>query len=397
MRNQTIMRLGCAIAALAIGSSPAIAQQAEDHDVLVMKRKVAIPTGPLTGTPTPTPTPTPAPTGGAPDQPSVQHQWTYGEWSDWSSTCSADSTRTRESTCVELRSSGPVAADPSNCDPAQREPLAETSGIYSGCKPSWDYGEWGWNGVEGAKSSNCSAAPQQYRTATCLVLTATGEETRPDAQCGPKSTTRSTTSDYSGCTYKWVPNEWSDWNSSCSENATRTRTSSCIREQDGVAVTPGNCEAGHPDSRTSETGSNMISCGGALKNGSFESGFTDWSIIDVYSSIVTDARTGTKAAHLSNGAARVSQTANVTVPSGAKVTYTFGCKMQGASNNFRAQITGPGFAAAPALSCGTGSYTLNTFTYTATQAGTSVYVRFYGSSTGGSYSVLIDDVTLTVE
>ena len=384
MKNHQIMRLGCAAIALALGSTPAFAQS-NDPGILVLRRTMPVEPEREQAEPT------------DPGTPSAQYQWSYTQWSDWSSMCSASSTRTREASCVEIRLTGNVPADSTRCDINERDPLTETRAIYSACTPTWKYGEWGWNGVDGAKSSTCSDAPQQTRTATCTLLTATGEEPRPDEQCGAKSTSRTLQADTSSCTYKWAPGEWSDWSDSCSENATRTRTTSCIREQDGKSSIASLCDPNHPDAKTSETGSNMTACSGVITNGGFESGFTGWNTSYDYQTIVADAHTGSSAAFLNNGSVRLNQTATVNVPSGAKVTFKVACKLVNSSHSYRAQINGPGFSGAPYMNCGAGSYTLNTYEYTATQAGTSIYVRFYGQASGTTNQVLIDSVSLTVE
>ena len=382
------MRLGCAVAALSMGSVSTMAQEA-DHQVLVMKRQIA---KPVAGT-----APSPAPGSCvSPDYSGCEREWSYGEWSEWTSTCSASATRNRQASCTEIRPEGPITVSDLDCNTEERDPLFESAGIYSGCEPAWEYGTWGYDGIEGAKSSTCSAAPQQTRTASCMVLTADGYAVRPEAECGAVDDDRTLGADYAGCTYTWSPQEWGDWSSSCSETATRSRVTLCIRELDSVVVSSSNCDAGHVDSRTQESGSNMTGCGGEMKNGSFEDGFTDWSNIAAYGETTTDAYIGTKAALLTDGSARLSQTPIVTVPVGAKITFSLQCKKIGTSNAFRAQITGAGINAAPIMSCGTGQYTEQKYIYTATQAATSLYIRFYASSSGANYAIAIDDIRLTV-
>ena len=381
MKNWNLLRAGCAFIALMVPSVGAMAQEADTTDVLVMRRSIAVPQ---------------APTQVVPPPAGSQTEWSYTEWSNWSSQCSDNATRTRQASCTEIPASGPQPANITNCDVADREALSESASIYSGCTPAWTYGEWGWQGVAGAKSSTCSSSPQQTRTASCLIQTADGLEARPEAQCGNKSINRSLLEDYTGCTYTWAPNEWGDWSSSCSQTATRTRTTLCIRDQDGRSVSPSNCEAGHPDSQTSETGENMTSCGGVIKNGGFESGLTDWSTVAVYSRIVNDAYSGANAVHLIDGASRLYQTVVVDVPVGATITFSFQCKQVG-DFSFRAQLRGGGVSESPAFTCNKNSYELKSYVYTATEAGSDIYVRLLGTGSGNRYSMIIDDVRLTVE
>lgn len=65
--------------------------------------------------------------------------WTVGEWTDWSSTCSltAASQRTRDVACVQ----GGLRVADSKCDGARPENI-ETRTITSGCPANWSTGEW---------------------------------------------------------------------------------------------------------------------------------------------------------------------------------------------------------------------------------------------------------------
>ena len=71
--------------------------------------------------------------------PAPPPSWTVGEWTDWSSTCSliAASQRTRDVACVQ---SGLTIAD-NKCDGAKPENV-ESRTITSGCPANWSTGEW---------------------------------------------------------------------------------------------------------------------------------------------------------------------------------------------------------------------------------------------------------------
>ena len=140
----------------------------------------------------------------------------------------------------------------------------------------------------------------------------------------------------------------------------------------------------------------MTSCGGVIKNGGFESGLTDWSTVAVYSRIVNDAYSGANAVHLIDGASRLYQTVVVDVPVGATITFSFQCKQVG-DFSFRAQLRGGGVSESPAFTCNKNSYELKSYVYTATEAGSDIYVRLLGTGSGNRYSMIIDDVRLTVE
>lgn len=384
MKNRNLLHIGCAFAALAVTTAPAYAQDAQDSDVLVLRRVIAQPAPPGEDTTV--------------KDPSATMQWTYGPWSAWDSMCSNSATRTRKATCYATTSAGTTEVNDPQCDATQKEITTQTAGIYEGCTPTWQYGEYGWNGVEGAKSSTCSDAPQQTRTATCELLTANGLEEQPAEACGVKSTTKTLLKDYSGCTYKWVPKEWSDWSSSCSDNATRTRVTQCIREQTGEPVATDNCEAGHPDSVTEETSANNSGCGEVLLNGGFESGFSDWkfSTVASYGHVADDPLAGSKVARLLNGAARLEQRPTANVEVGDTITISVRCRYT-ATNGFTLQFQGGGISTAFGLKCPKESYATEKYEFTATQASTGLYIRFYGSSSTASYQVDIDHVSIVVK
>lgn len=62
-----------------------------------------------------------------PDGPPAQ--WSTGNWSSWSSTCSANAVRTRPVSCQ----AGGETVDDGQCAAAERPEASESDGIYTGC------------------------------------------------------------------------------------------------------------------------------------------------------------------------------------------------------------------------------------------------------------------------
>ena len=88
-------------------------------------------------------------------------------------------------------------------------------------------------------SPSCGSAVPATREVWCA---ATDGTRIPDASCaGTKPLGDTTAPDTRGCTYDWQAAAWSGYSSSCSENAQRSRTVSCVRS-DGQAAADGLCD-----------------------------------------------------------------------------------------------------------------------------------------------------------
>lgn len=156
-------------------------------------------------------------------------------WTGWtpSSTCSATATKTRTAQC--RRGDGTIVANAecTNRGVAVSETVQEAN--YSTCTSSWAYGSWADPGA------SCTAAEPQYRTAWCRRDL--DGATMPDTSCNAASREplSRTVSDYSGCQPFWyAATGWSNWSSTCSTNATRTREIGCFRgESNCTPGTPG--------------------------------------------------------------------------------------------------------------------------------------------------------------
>lgn len=63
---------------------------------------------------------------------------------------------------------------------------------------------------------------------------------------------------YSGCTYEWKPTEWSDWSSTCSDAASRSRSAICVQVETNTSSPDRNCAAARPE--LTETASRTEGC-----------------------------------------------------------------------------------------------------------------------------------------
>lgn len=156
-------------------------------------------------------------------------------WSgwNWNSQCSATATRTRTAQC--RRGDGQIVpnAECTNRGVSLTESVTEPN--YSTCTSSWAYNAWGDPGA------SCTAAEPQYRSAWCRRDL--DGAAMPDAACNvaQRESLSRTVADYSGCQpFYWEASNWSNWSSTCSANATRTRDIGCFRGET-------NCTPGSPN------------------------------------------------------------------------------------------------------------------------------------------------------
>lgn len=161
------------------------------------------------------------------------HEWIVGGWSGWSSTCSTTALRTRTVSCQRKFDAAPAA------DSACAGPKPSTSEIaaqYGSCTFSAEMGSWS------AWSSDCSATANRTRTVQCRRsngdVVPVSECTSRGIAVGPASETAAR---YGSCTYSRVnPTAWSSWSSTCSPDASRSRTYDC-RRSDGTIVADSEC------------------------------------------------------------------------------------------------------------------------------------------------------------
>jgi hypothetical protein len=166
----------------------------------------------------------------------ADHDWVgAGTWSDWSSTCSATATRTRTAAQCVRRFDGLVETDLSKCDAGSKPSTTETHSDFSGCSFSWTGGtdaDWSpW-------SSTCSTSATRTRAVTCKRSdgTVVGDEQCVNAGVA-KPQTSQTQGIYDSCSYSaGGTTSYSDWGSHCSASTTRTAHQQCVRSDNTVVA-----------------------------------------------------------------------------------------------------------------------------------------------------------------
>ena len=132
---------------------------------------------------------------------SYTYSWKTGEWSEWSSTCSENATRTRAVFCE--RSDGVTVSD-ALCDASSRPADSETAQVLTTCTYSWIEGGFGacegghgvWVTGEWQPKLACGEV-EQTRSVTCAFDVDSGSHSqtvvcrrsdgsiRPDEECDP--------------------------------------------------------------------------------------------------------------------------------------------------------------------------------------------------------------------
>lgn len=187
---------------------------------------------------------------------SCTYQAVFGNWSSWSSTCSASATRTRTVSCERSVNGGTRVANSACTDRnIALTPTTETAPQYSGC--GYTAGEAGsWS----AWSSGCSASASRTRTRQCIRSDGVAVPTTECTSRGINLTEVEGGSNYGSCTYAaGSPGAWGPWANSCSGNTTRTRTRQCVRS-DGSIVAAAECTNRGINLSENETGANYDGC-----------------------------------------------------------------------------------------------------------------------------------------
>lgn len=173
-------------------------------------------------------------TSDVPDLTGCTYKWNPGEYGAWKDQCSASTTRTRSVQCQ--RSDGTGASSSSLCTMPKPDEQ-ETGANYSGCGYSWKPGAWG------TPDSTCSNTATQTRTSTCVRDIDQVETTDLTLCTGEKPVGTQTVPSLDGCGFDWVRGDFGDWSSTCSVNATRTRTIQCRRTDGAINDLQGNAFA----------------------------------------------------------------------------------------------------------------------------------------------------------
>jgi hypothetical protein len=321
--------------------------------------------------------------------------WATGEWSPYSSTCSATSTRTRPVTCNQTRPSETVPVDARTCDASTKPASSDSAGVYTSCSNTWVAGTWGWNGVAGATSSTCDTQAQQTQTPTCRATLSDGTKvTAPDSNCDPakKPATTRTTSSVSSCSYRWSVGEWTAWGSTCSASSTRTRTVACVQSDplstvvaDSTCVNKG---LGSTPLR-SESRSNVTDCTGMLSDPGFEMGGGSWTLNG--SAITTTAKTGSSGMRVYFGKPLSQSFQTITGKRYSLSFWMYGRGSEGASLTVDGTtvVPNPGSGSNNAWFQGGGSFTGN---------GSAMTLRVVVNSLwGAGNSIVVDDIVLSPE
>lgn len=185
---------------------------------------------------------------------SCTYRWQLSAYGPWSTTC-GNATHTRTKTC--LRSDGatvPDAQAQSRCGDGPfytansftyAEPLSESQYFVNGCTYAWRTGEWSITPACGATDESRTMQCQRSEGTTVEDASCSGAGAKPathrDAASG--------TTNYAGCTFRWIGSAWSPIPPTTCGLATRTRTLSCVRS-DGLASADSACPAGRPDTQT---------------------------------------------------------------------------------------------------------------------------------------------------
>jgi hypothetical protein len=112
---------------------------------------------------------------------------------------------------------------------------------------------------------SCGASVPATRDVWCAG--ADGTRLAESACSGPKPSTETVAEDYRSCGYRWNAAEWSAYSSSCSADARRTRSVSCLRS-DGQAAEEGRCDASQRPA-TEETAPVYSACSHEWKTGEY--------------------------------------------------------------------------------------------------------------------------------
>jgi hypothetical protein len=173
---------------------------------------------------------------------SCSYSFSYGAYGTWSSGCDTNATRGRTATCMRSNNGGQAVAD-SECTSRgiAKEATSETSAQYSSCSYAFQPGAWS------AWSSGCDANASHTRSVPC-VRSNNGGQTVADTECTNRGQTKPATSEtapqYGSCSYVYQTGSYGSWSSSCSNNATRTRSVTCVRNNNGgTAVADSDCDS----------------------------------------------------------------------------------------------------------------------------------------------------------
>lgn len=174
--------------------------------------------------------------------------------------CSFEWIKTGEQSCAN--SDRPSAY---TCRRSDGTPMGDASCIGVPGRPASCTFAWKPTGTV-PSTNHCVAHQDLARIVSCV---ASDGSIMPDSRCTGAKPAGGTADvpDLSGCTFKWTPGEYGAWDNQCSATATRTRTVSCRRSDGGLAQSSESCEGERPSA--TETGANYAGCGHSWKPGAW--------------------------------------------------------------------------------------------------------------------------------
>lgn len=322
-------------------ATSAMAQEVLKGDVVVMRRTVAEPqprttnpappTNPTTPTdptspvdptppvdpvPDPEPTPTPTPTPEAPGT------WTVGEWT-YSSTAAACTDAAPQTRMVECRVGNQPVLDSRCTDEKPDE--TQNAGRYDSCKTDWVIGGFG------NYDDSCSSTSTRTQTVQCQRYGGTSAAVVLDPEecdANTKPDDSETVKRFTTCSNTWSYGEWGNYSSTCSANATRTRTATCSRSNpanpslvlpEDVIAPNTECSANNQEPIT-QRNPIYTDCSGMLTNGRFSSGLMGWMTSGEVT--LVDAGGGDFSAQMKSAGHSVSQHV---VTEAIQYTVTYSC------------------------------------------------------------------------
>ena len=156
------------------------------------------------------------------------HDWTQSGFGSWSSDCDTNATRVQVVQCKRR-------FDGKTYGTAAEEDTRCGAGRPAASQTSARYGSCSFRydyTAWSTWSSDCDTNATRTRTGTC-IRSNNGGQTMTDAACTAAGVTKEgvseTTARYGSCTYVYKTATWSAYNSTCSASATRTRDVWCER------------------------------------------------------------------------------------------------------------------------------------------------------------------------
>lgn len=191
------------------------------------------------------------------------YTWSYGAWTDWSTTCGS-ATRTRTKTCTRSDGTDVTATGSANCGTASA--TTQTQVNVSTCTYAWNEGAWSTTPACGPTDESRPVSCRRSDGVT--VEDASCPATKPDTN---RAAADGATS-YSACTFAWKASAWTPIPDGTCGYTTRTRSISCTRS-DGTPAGDASCKATRPATSTNTL--SYAGCGYEWKQSGYTLGRCD--------------------------------------------------------------------------------------------------------------------------